>query len=139
MSGFEFCDVTFLLWYQVDEFSEDDEIQGPLDEMRHQDAAQFGWFNDLYVFDTGSAGVISGDLYNFSKNKNKVMDFVCIVSGVSRYALMEVMGLATSCQQPVDIYKCNPSQVKINGLQFSVHNKPKFERGNYHSSRLLSE
>lgn len=40
---------------EVDEFSEEEEdVQGP-SEVQGQEAAQFGWFNDLFVFDTETA------------------------------------------------------------------------------------
>mgnify|MGYP001556700605 CR=1 FL=1 len=39
---------------QVEEFSEDDEDGGSTGVPQEQEAAQFGWFDDLYVFDTSS-------------------------------------------------------------------------------------
>ena len=42
--------VAFLLPHQVEEFSEDEpDAEG---EIGDQEAAQFGWFDDLYVFNT---------------------------------------------------------------------------------------
>ena len=41
--------MTSLVYYQMD----DDDDDSIIEQERSQKAAQFGWFNDLYMFDTG--------------------------------------------------------------------------------------
>ena len=46
----------FMLFIQIeeelDDEEEDEEVEG-IPEAQEQEAAEFGWFNDLYVLDTG--------------------------------------------------------------------------------------
>ena len=45
-----------MLHFKVGADSDDDEYEddGEIPEAREQDGAEFGWFNDLYILDTGT-------------------------------------------------------------------------------------